>query len=109
MGGGHILCGMSRAAGRATFLSSLGAGLEYYDFIIYGMMAGYLSALFFQRHTHRRPDQSVLRIRRRLYRPPFRRHFIWDDRRHFRPQENISFCDAADGVRHLLHRIAPHV
>lgn len=30
-----------------TFLSSLGAGLEYYDFVIYGMMASYLSVLFF--------------------------------------------------------------
>lgn len=32
---------------RITFLTSLGAGLEYYDFIIYGMMAGQLSTLFF--------------------------------------------------------------
>ena len=38
---------MTKAAKRATFLSSLGAGLEYYDFIIYGMMAGHLSKLFF--------------------------------------------------------------
>lgn len=34
-------------ARRATLLSSLGAGFEYYDFIIYGMMAEYLSPLFF--------------------------------------------------------------
>ncbi len=38
---------MTKPAIRATFLASLGAGLEYYDFIIYGMMAGHLSQLFF--------------------------------------------------------------
>ncbi len=38
---------MFKSAHKATFLASLGAGLEYYDFIIYGMMAGYLSQLFF--------------------------------------------------------------
>ncbi len=32
---------------KATLLSSLGAGFEYYDFIIYGMMAEYLRILFF--------------------------------------------------------------
>lgn len=30
-----------------TFLSSLGAGLEYYDFIIFGLLSPYLSRLFF--------------------------------------------------------------
>lgn len=38
---------MAISAKRATFLAGLGAGLEYYDFIIYGMMAGTLSTLFF--------------------------------------------------------------
>lgn len=38
---------MSNQARKATLLSSLGAGLEYYDFIIYGMMAEQLSTLFF--------------------------------------------------------------
>jgi MFS family permease len=38
---------MSNRARKATLLSSLGAGLEYYDFIIYGMMAEQLSTLFF--------------------------------------------------------------
>lgn len=38
---------MLSKAKKATLLSSLGAGLEYYDFIIYGMMAEQLSALFF--------------------------------------------------------------
>ena len=38
---------MSSNAKKATLLSSLGAGLEYYDFIIYGMMAEQLSTLFF--------------------------------------------------------------
>ncbi|MFY7843288.1 MAG: MFS transporter [Rhabdochlamydiaceae bacterium] len=37
---------------KTTFLASLGAGLEYYDFAIYGIMASYLSALFFP-DTHR--------------------------------------------------------
>jgi len=32
---------------RVAFLTSIGAGLEYYDFVVYGMMASYLSALFF--------------------------------------------------------------
>lgn len=32
---------------KAAFLSSLGAGLEYYDFIIYSLMTPYLSFLFF--------------------------------------------------------------
>lgn len=38
---------MSTNARKAALLSSLGAGLEYYDFIIYGMMAEQLSSLFF--------------------------------------------------------------
>lgn len=38
---------MTTSARKAAWLSSLGAGLEYFDFIIYGMMAEYLSALFF--------------------------------------------------------------
>ena len=38
---------MTTIAKKTTFLTSLGAGLEYYDFIIYGMMAGILSPLFF--------------------------------------------------------------
>lgn len=42
---------MQTDARKATFLASLGAGLEYYDFIIYGMMAGYLSRLFFSDQT----------------------------------------------------------
>ena len=38
---------MTISAKKATWLSSLGAGLEYYDFIVYGMMVSYLNALFF--------------------------------------------------------------
>lgn len=38
---------MAANARKAALLSSLGAGLEYYDFIIYGMMAEQLSSLFF--------------------------------------------------------------
>lgn len=34
-------------ARKAAWLSTLGVGLEYFDFIIYGMMAEYLSSLFF--------------------------------------------------------------
>lgn len=37
----------SNSSLKATLLSSLGAGFEYYDFIIYGMMAEFLSTLFF--------------------------------------------------------------
>ena len=33
-----------------TLLAALGSGLEYYDFVIYGMMAKYLGALFFPSH-----------------------------------------------------------
>jgi MHS family proline/betaine transporter-like MFS transporter len=36
-------------------LSSLGSGLEYYDFVLYGMMAPYLGSLFF-------PSQSSLSV-----------------------------------------------
>lgn len=42
-----MLFGMSSISRKTTFITSLGAGLEYYDFIIYGMMAEYLSILFF--------------------------------------------------------------
>ncbi len=35
---------------RTTLLASIGAGLEYYDFIIYGLLASYLSTLFFPPH-----------------------------------------------------------
>lgn len=38
---------MNTSAKKATLLSSIGAGFEYYDFIVYGMMAEYLSPLFF--------------------------------------------------------------
>jgi MHS family proline/betaine transporter-like MFS transporter len=38
---------MSTQPRKAALLASLGAGFEYYDFIIYGMMANYLSTLFF--------------------------------------------------------------
>jgi MHS family proline/betaine transporter-like MFS transporter len=38
---------MRTTARKAAWLSSLGAALEYFDFIIYGMMAEYLSPLFF--------------------------------------------------------------
>ncbi|MCP5369153.1 MAG: MFS transporter [Rickettsiaceae bacterium] len=31
-----------------TIYSAIGSGLEYYDFVIYGMMAKYLSVIFFQ-------------------------------------------------------------
>ncbi len=38
---------MSQRARKTTWLASLGAGLEYYDFIVYGMMVAYLNTLFF--------------------------------------------------------------
>ncbi len=38
---------MSYRAKKTTLLASIGAGLEYYDFIVYGMMVVYLNALFF--------------------------------------------------------------
>lgn len=38
---------MSTSLKKTTWLTSLGAGLEYYDFIVYGMMASTLSNLFF--------------------------------------------------------------
>ncbi|MBF8263563.1 MAG: hypothetical protein HW387_1228 [Parachlamydiales bacterium] len=38
---------MTITARKATWLASLGAGLEYYDFIVYGMMVSYLNTLFF--------------------------------------------------------------
>lgn len=38
---------MRKNAHRATLLASLGAGLEYYDFVVYGLMASTLSTLFF--------------------------------------------------------------
>lgn len=42
---------MQKSANKATFLASLGAGLEYYDFVIYGLMASTLSNLFFAGET----------------------------------------------------------
>lgn len=42
---------MEKSANKATFLASLGAGLEYYDFVIYGLMASTLSTLFFAGET----------------------------------------------------------
>lgn len=42
---------MQKSATKATFLASLGAGLEYYDFVIYGLMASTLSSLFFAGET----------------------------------------------------------
>lgn len=32
---------------RTTWLASLGSALEYYDFVVYGMMANYLKTIFF--------------------------------------------------------------
>lgn len=37
---------------KLTFLASLGAGLEYYDFIIYGLLTSYLSKAFFPPSNH---------------------------------------------------------
>ena len=38
---------MTLSVRKATWLASLGAGLEYYDFVVYGMMVGTLNSLFF--------------------------------------------------------------
>jgi len=38
---------MSRNNNKVTILSSLGAGFEYYDFIIFALMSGTLSSLFY--------------------------------------------------------------
>lgn len=43
----EILSTMSQRAKKTTLLASLGAGLEYYDFIVYGMMVVFLNTLFF--------------------------------------------------------------
>jgi MFS family permease len=40
-----------------TLLASLGSTLEYYDFVVYGMMASYLSAVFFPPQS---PTAAVL-------------------------------------------------
>lgn len=37
----------SKTNRHVTLLASLGSTLEYYDFVVYGMMASYLSAVFF--------------------------------------------------------------
>ncbi len=37
---------------KLTFFTSIGAGLEYFDFIIYGLLASYLSQLFFPTHDN---------------------------------------------------------
>lgn len=42
---------------KTTILSSLGAGLEYYDFVIYGLLAHYISQLFFASSN---PSSSIL-------------------------------------------------
>ena len=42
--------------GRVTFLSSLGVGLEYYDFVIYGLLSAYLAPLFFKE------DKGLLKV-----------------------------------------------
>src|SRR3989338_7434478 len=36
---------------KTTLLSSIGAGLEYYDFIIYALLSPYISQLFFPAHN----------------------------------------------------------
>ena len=38
---------MTVSVRKTTWLASLGAGLEYYDFVVYGMMVGTLNTLFF--------------------------------------------------------------
>ncbi len=37
---------------KITILTSIGAGLEYYDFVIYAMLAGYISKIFFPSTDH---------------------------------------------------------
>jgi hypothetical protein len=32
---------------KITLLTSIGAGLEYYDFMVYGLLANYIARLFF--------------------------------------------------------------
>lgn len=41
---------MTSTSKKLTILASIGAGVEYYDFIIYGLLATYLSQAFFPGH-----------------------------------------------------------
>ena len=37
---------------KITLLTSIGAGLEYYDFMVYGLLANYIARLFFPAANH---------------------------------------------------------
>src|SRR5690606_4409883 len=43
---------------RVTIIASLGSALEYYDFVVFGLMANYLSAIFF---PHQEADGAVFK------------------------------------------------
>ncbi|GAB4223149.1 MAG: MFS transporter [Gammaproteobacteria bacterium] len=47
---------------KLTLLSSLGAGLEYYDFVIYALLGHYLSTLFFPNHQQATALISVFAV-----------------------------------------------
>jgi hypothetical protein len=47
--------------GERTLLASLGGGLEYYDFIVYGIFAQYIAAAFFPASENTVTTNTVLR------------------------------------------------
>lgn len=96
---------------RVATAAALASAVEWYDYFVFGIAAALvLGDLYFPSgsSTMRRP-RRLRHLRRRLPRPPARRHRRRPPRRQARPQADAGPRAHPDGPGHHRHRPAPDV